>query len=170
VPAPFAVNPHRFDPYKDFKFRVFWDGQAISGISRVSALRRWTEVVVHRQGGDPSLQRRSPGLTAFEPIVLERGITHDPAFEAWADAVWKLGAGLGQEVKLKTFRKDVRIELLNEAGQVVRAYVVHRCWPSEYQALPDLDTAQPTEVAIERLTLQHEGWERDLSVTEPAEP
>ena len=167
---PFSVNPHRFDPYKNFKFRVIWDGNAVAGISRVSALRRWTEVVVHREGSDPSLQRRSPGLTTFDPIVLERGITHDEEFEAWADRVWKLGAGLGQEVKLKGFRKDVRIELLNEAGQVVRAYKVHRCWPSEYHALPDLDASDPTAVAIERLTLQHEGWERDLAVAEPVEP
>jgi phage tail-like protein len=167
---PFTVNPHRFDPYKNFKFRVVWDGTAVSGISRVSALRRWTEVVLYREGGDPSLQRRSPGLNAYEPIVLERGITHDAAFEDWADRVWKLGAAVGQEVKLKSYRKDVRIELLNEAGQVVRAYLVRRCWPSEYQALPDLDAADPTAVAIERLTLQHEGWERDLSVPEPVEP
>jgi phage tail-like protein len=167
---PFTVNPHRFDPYKNVKFRVLWDGKVIAGISRVSALRRWTEVVVHREGADPSLQRRSPGLSAFDPIVLERGITHDAEFEAWADRVWKLGAPVGQEVRLKSYRKDVRIELLNEAGQVVRAYHVFRCWPSEYQALPDLDATDPTAVAIERLTLQHEGWQRDEAVPEPVEP
>ena len=166
---PFPVNPHRFDPYKNFKFRIQWDGRYVAGISRISALRRLSEVVEHREGGDPSLQRKSPGRTDFEPITLERGVTHDPEFEAWANRVWQLGAPLGHEVALKDFRKDVRIELYNEAGQLVKAYHVHRCWPSEYQALPDLDADQPAAVAIERLVLQHEGWERDLEVKEPEE-
>ncbi|MBV8529615.1 MAG: phage tail protein, partial [Candidatus Dormibacteraeota bacterium] len=112
---------------------------------------------------------RSPGRTAFEPITLERGVTHDTAFEAWAAKVWALGAGLGAEVSLKDFRKDISIELLNEAGQLVMAWKVFRCWPSEYVALADLD-ADDDAVAIESLTLENEGWERDTSVTEPAEP
>jgi len=167
--AEFTVNPTRFDPYKNFKFRVKWDGQYVPGISNISALSRTTQVVEHREGGDPSLNRRSPGLTSFAPIVLQRGRTHDPAFENWVNTVWRLGAGLGGEVGLKDFRKDIIIELLNEAGQVVMAFKVHRCWPSEYVALADL-SSEANAVAIESLTLQHEGWERDMSVTEPVEP
>ena len=166
----FAVNPNRFDPYKNFKFRVKWDGRYIAGVSRVSALRRITEVVEHREGGDPSTQRKSPGRSEYEPITLERGVTHDAEFEDWANKVWRHGAALGGEVSLKDFRKDIVIELLNEAGQLVKAYLVYRCWPSEYQALPDLDADQPAAVAIERLVLQNEGWERDTAVPEPPEP
>lgn len=167
--AQFNVNPSRFDPYKNLKFRVKWDGRYVAGVSRVSALRRTTEVVEHREGGDPSTVRRSPGQTRYEPIILERGVTHDLEFEQWANKVWNLGSGLGSEVSLADFRKDVIIELYNEAGQLVIAYKVYRCWPSEYQALPDLD-AGANAVAIQALTLQHEGWERDYDVSEPTEP
>lgn len=167
--AQFTVNPGRLDPYKAFKFRVVWDGRPVAGITRVSGLLRRTEVVEHREGGDPSATRKSPGLTRFEPVTLERGITHDTAFEAWANKVWTLGAARGAEASLADFRKDVRIELMNEAGQAVLAYTLLRCWVSEYRALPDLDAAA-NAVAIEAIVLQNEGWQRDTSVQEPQEP
>jgi phage tail-like protein len=166
--AEFPVNPNRFDPYKGFNFRVKWDGAYIPGISRVTGLRRTTEVVLHREGGDPSTDRKSPGRTEFEAITLERGLTQDHAFEEWANKVWTLGAALGSEVSLKDFRKDISIELLNEAGQLVIRWNVFRCWPSEYR-LPDLN-ADSDAVAIEHLKLENEGWERDTSVVEPPEP
>jgi len=165
----FTVNPARVDPYKNYKFRVKWDGRYVAGISRVSALVRTTEVVEHREGGDPSTSHKSPGLTRYEPITLERGVTHDTAFEDWANLAWKLGAGFGAEVALKEFRKDIIIEFYNEAGQLVLAYKVYRCWVSEYQALPDLD-ADANAVAIQHIKLENEGWERDTSVPEPVEP
>src|SRR6187200_301353 len=99
--AQFTVNTHRFDPYKNFKFRVRWDGRDVAGISKVGALKRTTEVVEHREGGDPSTSRRSPGRAKYEAITLERGVTHDLEFEQWANKVWTLGNGLGQEVSLK---------------------------------------------------------------------
>lgn len=167
--AEFVVNPQRFDPYKNFRFRVKWDGRYVAGISKVSALRRSTEVVEHRDGGDVSEVRKSPGETRFDPITLERGVTHDPDFEAWANKVWDYKAGAGAEVSLADFRKDIAIELHNEAGQLVLAYNVHRCWVSEYVALPDLD-ANADAIAIQSIVLQHEGWERDVSVVEPKEP
>ena len=165
----FTVNPARVDPYKNYKFRVKWDGRYVAGISRVSALVRSTEVVEHREGGDPSTSHKSPGLTRYEPITLERGVTHDTAFEDWANLVWKLGAGLGAEVALKEFRKDIIVEFYNEAGQLVLAYKVYRCWVSEYQALPQLD-ADANAVAIQHIKLENEGWERDTNVPEPVEP
>jgi phage tail-like protein len=167
--AQFTVNAQRFDPYKNFKFRVRWDGKYVAGISKIGALKRTSEVVEHREGGDPSTVRKSPGQTKYEPIALERGVTHDPEFEAWASKVWNFGAGLGAEVSLKDFRKDIIIEVYNEAGQLALAYKVYRCWVSEYQAIPELD-ASANAVAIQTLTLQNEGWERDLEVTEPTEP
>jgi phage tail-like protein len=167
--AEFVVNPHRFDPYKNFKFRVKWEGRYVAGVSSITALRRTTEVITYRTGSEPSISRKVPGRTRFDPITLRRGVTHDAEFEDWANKVWQLGAGLGSEVSLADFRRDIVIELLNEAGQVVKAYHVYRCWVSEYQALPDLD-ANANEVAIETLVLENEGWERDRSVTEPAEP
>lgn len=166
--AQFSVNTHRFDPYKNFKFRVKWDGRYVAGVSKVSALKRTTDVVEHREGGDPSTVRKSPGQTKYEAVTLERGVTHDPEFEQWAGMVWNLGAGLGAEVSLAGFRKDVILEVYNEAGQVVLAYRLYRCWVSEFQALPDLD-ASANAVAIQTLKLENEGWERDLAVTEPSE-
>lgn len=167
--AQFTVNATRFDPYKNFKFRVKWDGRYVAGISKVSALKRSTEMVEHREGGDPSTSRKSPGRTKYEAITLERGVTHDLEFERWANKVWNFGAGLGQEVSLKDFRKDISIEVYNEAGQKVLAYNLFRCWVSDFQALPDLD-ANANAIAIQTLKLENEGWERDLSVTEPSEP
>lgn len=165
----FVVNAQRFDPYKNFKFRVKWDGRYVAGVSEISALKRKTEVIVFREGGDPSSSRKSPGRTEYDPITLQRGVTHDPEFENWANKVWTLGAGLGGEVSLHDFRKDIIIELYNEAGQLVIAYKVYRCWVSEYQALPLLD-ANAAAVAIQSITLVHEGWERDQQVVEPQEP
>jgi phage tail-like protein len=165
----FPVNPQRFDPYKNFKFRVKWDGRYVAGISRVSALRRTTEVVEHREGGDPSTSRKSPGRSSYDAITLERGVTQDTAFEEWANKVWKLGAALGSEVALADFRKDIVLEFYNEAGQLVLAYKIYRCWVSEFIALPSLD-ADADAVAIQHIRLENEGWERDTSVVEPQEP
>jgi phage tail-like protein len=165
----FPVNPNRFDPYKNFKFRVKWDGRYVAGVSKMTALKRTTEVVRHRHGGDPSTSRKSPGRTEYEAITLERGVTQDLDFEQWAGKVWSLGAGLAAEVSLKDFRKDIIIEVYNEAGQKVLAYKVYRCWVSEFQALPDFD-ANANAVAIQHLKLENEGWERDREVAEPAEP
>jgi phage tail-like protein len=167
--AQFAVNTHRFDPYKNFKFRIKWDGRYVAGVNKVGALKRSTEVVEHREGGDPSTSRKSPGRTKYEAITLERGVTHDLEFEAWANKVWHVGAGLGAEVSLKDFRKDVILEVYNEAGQLVLAYKIYRCWVSEFQAVPDLD-ANANAIAIQTLKLENEGWERDTDVVEPSEP
>lgn len=165
----FTVNPARQDPYKKFKFRVRWDGRYVPNIIRVSGLRRVTEVVEHREGGDPSVVRRSPGRTSYEPLTLERGVTHDTAFEEWAHQVWRVRAPLGAEVALASYRKDIGLEVLNEAGQIVLAYLVYRCWPSIYQPIPELD-AGASLTLVESLTLEHEGWERDIDVGEPEEP
>src|SRR5215203_169911 len=169
--AQFSVNidPQRFDPYKNFKFRVRWDERYVAGVSKVGALARTTEMVEHREGGDPSSNRKSPGRTNYEAITLERGVTHDREFEKWANKVWNFGSGLGAEVSLKDFRKDIIIEAYNEAGQLALAYKVFRCWVSEYHALPDLD-ANANAVAIQHIKLENEGWERDYEVPEPAEP
>jgi phage tail-like protein len=165
----FSVNAYRFDPYKNFKFRVKWDNRYVAGVSKVGALKRTTEMVEHREGGDPSTVRKSPGKTKYEAITLERGVTHDPEFEQWANKVWNFGSGLGAEVSLRDFRKDIIIEVYNEAGQLALAYKVYRCWVSEYQALPDLD-ANANAVAIQTIKLENEGWERDHEVVEPSEP
>lgn len=167
--AQFSVNAQRFDPYKNYKFRVKWDGRYVAGASKVSGLKRTTEVIRHREGGDPSSSRKSPGRSEFEAITIERGVTHDPEFEKWANKVWNFGSGLGAEVSLRDFRKDIILEVYNEAGQVVLAYLIHRCWVSEYQALPELD-ANANAVAIQQIKLENEGWERDYAVVEPSEP
>ena len=167
--AQFSVNPQRLDPYKNFKFRVKWDGKYVLGVSKVSMLKRTTEVVKHRDGGDASSSRKSPGRTEYEAITLDRGVTHDVEFERWANKVWDYGAGLGKEVSLADFRKDFILEIYNEAGQLAIAYKIYRAWVSEYQAAADLD-ANANAVIIQHIKLENEGWERDTTVPEPVEP
>lgn len=167
--AQFEVNTNRFDPYKNFKFRIKWDGKYVAGLSKMSALKRTTKMIEHREGGDPSTNRKSPGRTSYDAITLTRGVTHDLEFEKWANKIWNFGNSLGAEVSLKDFRKDVIIEVLNEAGQVAISYKVFRCWVSEYQALPEMDS-NADAIAIQTIKLENEGWERDESVTEPTEP
>src|ERR1700704_1387919 len=167
--AQFSVNAQRFDPYKNFKFRVKWDGRYVAGVCKMGALKRTTEVVKHREGGDPSSSRKSPGRTEYEAITLERGVTHDKEFQQWANKVWNFQAGLGSEVSLKDFRKDIIVEVYNEAGQLALAYKVFRCWVSEFQAQADLD-ANANATLIQTVKIENEGWEPDYEVPEPAEP
>lgn len=167
--AQFTVNPLRFDPYQNFKFRIKWGTDFVAGVSKISGLKRTTEVVRHREGGDPSSSRKSPGRTEFDAITVERGVTHDKDFEQWANKVWNYGSGLGKEVSLKDFRKDLVIEVYNEAGQLAIRYKVYRCWVSEFLAASDLD-ANANAVLIQHLKLENEGWERDYEVPEPSEP
>ena len=167
--AMFPANPTRLDPYKNFKFRIKWDGKYVAAVSKISTLKRTTEVVTHRSGGDPSTPNLSPGKQKFEPITCERGLTQDMAFHDWAGLVYNYGSALGSEVSLANFRKNLYLEFYNEAGQLVMAYKIYRCWVSEYQALPDLD-ANGNAIAIEHIKIETEGWERDTSVTEPTEP
>ncbi|HRI60787.1 MAG TPA: phage tail protein [Saprospiraceae bacterium] len=162
----FVVNSYRFDPYKNFKFRIRWDGKTVAGVSKITALMQSTEPVEHREGGDPSTSRKTPSTWKFEAITLERGVTHDPEFENWAKKVWNVEGDAA--ISLKDFRKDIIIDLLNEQGVVAKSYKVYRCWVSKYQALPDLD-ANANAVAIEQLVLQNEGWERDMEVPEPTQ-
>lgn len=162
--AQFVVNANRFDPYKTFMFRVKWDGNYVAGLSKMSALKRSTTPVVHRDGADPSRERKSPGVTKFEAVTLERGLTHDPEFEKWANLVHSLTSPMS----LKNFRKDVIVDVFNEAGQKVLSYELHRCWVSDFQALPALDAANAA-VAIETIKLELEDWVRVTDVTEPDE-
>ncbi len=162
----FTVNTTRIDPYKNFKFRVIWDGKTVAGVSKVSALKRTTEVISHREGNDLSTPRHSPGRTSFEAITLERGRTWDLEFEAWANKVYSTEGDAA--VSLKDFRKDITIVLLNLQGTVVAAYNVFRCWVTSYTALPDLD-ANGQGIAFESIAFQCEGWERDPDIGEVPE-
>lgn len=164
--ASFTVNTSRRDPYKNFKFLVRWDNQVVAGVSKVSALKRTTEVVSHREGGDVSTPRHSPGASKFEAVTLERGITFAPEFEQWANLVHNVEGDAA--MSLRDFRKNIRIEMLNLQGTVVRAYNLFRCWVSEYTALPELD-ANANAIAFESIVIQNEGFERDANVVEVAE-
>ncbi|MES2155569.1 MAG: phage tail protein [bacterium] len=172
--AQFTAESKRFDPYKNFKFRVKWDGKYVAGVHKVGALKRHTEAIDWREGADPSSARRTPGQTKYEAITLERGVTHDIDFEQWANKVWNYGGPMagdtdgGKEVSLKDFRKDIIIDIFNESGQKVVSYVVYRCWVSEYQATADLD-ASGNAVLISTIKLENEGWERDYTVGQPDE-
>ncbi len=163
----FPVNTHRYDPYRTFKFQILLDGKPVAGLKKMSALKRKTEPVKWRTAGDPSHERILPGGTSYEPITLEQGLSHDPVFENWANLVNNIGGD--KAMSLKGFRKDIVINVLNLQGQVALSYKVFRAWVSEYQALPDLDAGTMNAVGIQSVVLQHEGWERDSSVPEPAE-
>jgi phage tail-like protein len=171
MPAPeFQINADRCDPYKNFRFRVKWDGQYVAGMSKVTGLARTTQ-----QRTGPTVVRCGPGQTEFAAITMERGVTYDVAFEQWANKVWdykNTAASVdspNERVSLKDFRKDIVIEIYNEVGQKVLAYEVHKCWVSDCQATPELD-GTGDGVAIQRITLQNEGWESDTSISEPTEP
>ncbi len=165
---PFTVNTSRFDPYKTYRFLVYFgiSTQPVAGVSKVSAIKRSSDVIEYKEGGN-ALIRKGLGRTKYEPITLEAGVTHDVDFENWANAAQMLDKGSPTN-SLASLRQEMRIELLNEEGQPVLRYLVHRAWVSEYQALPDLD-AGTNAVAIEHIKLENEGWERDLSLTEPKE-
>jgi phage tail-like protein len=163
----FPVNAHRFDPYRTFKFQVIIDGKVVAGLKKMGALKKKTEPVKWRASNDPSHERILPGGTSYDPVVLEQGLTHDPVFENWANLVNNVeGDGA---VSLKNFRKDIVVNVLNLQGQVALSYKVFRAWVSDFQALPDLDAGATNAVGIQSITLQHEGWQRDTSVPEPAE-
>lgn len=164
--AKFTVNANRYDPYKNFKFRIKADGKYVAGVTKVSPLARTTEVIEFREGGNSNTVHKIPGRTRYEAITLERGITHDTAFEAWANLVHNLqGDSAGSP---KNFRKDIVLEVLNEQGSVALVYRIFRCWVSEYKALPELD-ANADAIAFQTIRLENEGWERDSSVAEPVE-
>jgi phage tail-like protein len=160
----FVVNATRVDPYKNFKFRVLWDGKAVLGVSKVGSLKRTTEVVKHRSGGENSYDHKSPGRSSYDAITLERGITHDLEFEKWANLVHSFQGD--PVMDLNGYKKDLTLEVMNERGQVALRYHMFNCWVSEFAAVPDLD-ANANAVAIEHIKVELEGWERDEATTEP---
>ncbi len=162
----FVVNATRVDPYKNFKFRVLWDGKTVLGVSKVGGLKRTTEVVKHRSGGENSYDHKSPGRTSYESLTLERGITHDLEFEKWANAVSSYAGDSAMD--LAGYKKDLTLEVLNEKSQVALRYFLFRCWVSEFQTLPDLD-ANANAVALEHVKIELEGWVRDVDTPEPNE-
>jgi phage tail-like protein len=168
VGKPFTVNIHRYDPYKNYRFLVYFGDTTspVAGVSKVTGLRRSSDPIEYREGGNPVILK-GIGRTKYEAITLERGVTHDPEFEDWANAAQELDSG-HPRTTLSALRKEIRLDLLNEQGQVAQRYVVHRCWVSEYQALPDLDAAG-NAIALQHIKIENEGWERDLSIGEPDE-
>ena len=166
MPKGFITNAHRFDPYKNYKFRVIMDGRAVMGVSKVGALKRTTEVVKHRDGGDNSTDRKSPGRTTYDAVTLERGVTHDLEFERWANLVHALSGDAAMD--LVNYKKEITLEVMNEKNHVALRYFLHRCWVSEYTATPDFD-ANANATAIQMIKMETEGWERDPETKEPDE-
>ncbi len=163
----FPVNTQRYDPYRTFKFQVLIDGQPVAGLSKMSALKKSTEVVEWRTAGDPSFQRKLPGGTKYEAITLEQGLTHDTVFERWANLVNNIEGDGG--MSLLQYRKQIVVNVLNLQGSVVLSYKIFRAWVSEFQTLPDLDAHAMNTVGIQTLKIEHEGWQRDSAVPEPTE-
>jgi phage tail-like protein len=166
APDGFPANAHRYDPYKNFKFRILWGGKTILGVSKISALKRTTEVVSHRSGGQNSYPFKSKGRSTYDAITCERGVTHDLEFEKWADMTSTYAGDAATD--LVDYKRELLLEFMNERGQVAIRYFLFGCWVSEYQALPDLD-ANANAVAIEHLKIEVEGWTRDPNTKEPNE-
>jgi len=166
MPTGFLKNAHRVDPYKTYKFRVLWDNRAVLGVSKVGALKRTTTVVSHRSGGENSSDHKSPGRTQYEGLTMERGITHDLEFEAWANKVHPLAGDASMD--LVEYKKELTLEVLNEKGQVATRYFLHGCWVSEFTAIPELDS-NANAIAIETIKIELDGWERDPDSKEPSE-
>jgi phage tail-like protein len=162
----FTANPQRFDPYRNFKFRLKIGNRYVAALSKCSALKKTTEKVDWYESGDPSTPRCLPGKTSYAAITLTAGVTHDTEFEEWANQVNNFQGDAA--MSLKNFRKNLTIEVYNEAGQLALAYQVFRCWVSEYQALPELD-AGANAVMLQTIKLENEGWQRDTAVQEPTE-
>lgn len=163
----FPANTHRHDPYRTFKFQVLIEGKPVAGLKKMTALKKTTEAVDWRTGGDPTHVRKLPGGTKYEPITLEQGLTHDPVFEQWANLVNNIDGD--SAMSLKGFRKNIVINVMNLQGQVAMAYQVKQAWVSEYQALPDFDAGTTNTVGIQTIKLEHEGWDRDEAAAEPTE-
>ena len=164
--AQFAINTHRIDPYKNFKFRVKWDNVYVAGLSKMSAIKRTTEAIEWREAGGPSIVRKLPGRTKFEPITMESGLTHDRQFFSWAEQVSNPKGD--KAMSLKNYRKEVTVEVLNLQATPVMAFILHRAWVSEFQAVPEMD-ANANAVAIQTLKFEYEGFSVDAAVTEPTE-
>jgi phage tail-like protein len=166
MPNGFVKNANRIDPYKNYKFQLKWDGATVLGVMKASALKRTTNVITHRSGGENSVDHKTPGRTTYDGVTLERGVTWDLTFEAWANKVHPYAGDTAMD--LVSFRKECALEVMNEKGQVAKRYLLHGCWVSDYQALPALDSSA-NAIAIESIKIEMEGWERDLSLTEPDE-
>jgi phage tail-like protein len=164
----FTVNTNRYDPYKSYRFLVYFGSStaAVAAVSKITALKRSSDVIDYKEGGF-NIILKGLGRTKYEPITLERGVTQDLDFITWADAAQRLDQG-HPTTSLLNLRKEVRLQLLNEEGQAVHGYIVHRCWVSEYQALPDLD-AGANAIALEHVKLENEGWEVDPTIVEVKE-
>ena len=163
----FPTNAHRHDPYRTFKFQILMDGQPVAGLSKMGALKKTTEAVDWRVGGDPSHVRKLPGGTKYEEITLEQGLTHDPVFEEWANRVNNIDGDAA--VTLVGFRRDLVLNVLNLQGQVAFSYQILRAWVSAFQAMPDFDANSMNTVGIQTITIQNEGWKRDPATVEPSE-
>ena len=165
---PFTVNINRYDPYKTYRFLVYFGTSTspVAAVSEVTGIKRSSDVIEYKEGGNP-ITLKGLGRTKYEPITLERGVTEDMDFANWANMAQVLDHG-SPSTSLAKLRQDIRVDLLNEEGQPVWRFFVYRCWVSEYQALPDLD-AGANAIAIEHIRLENEGWEQDTTLAEPLE-
>jgi phage tail-like protein len=161
----FPVNLNRFDPYKTYRFLLYFGKSTtpVAAVSKISAVKRSSEVIEYKEGGNAVILK-GLGRTKYDPITAERGITQDADFATWANAAQLLDQGHAT-TSLANLRQEIRIVVLNEEAQPVLQYLVHRCWVSEFQALPDLD-AGANAIAIEHIKMENEGWERDLTLAE----
>jgi len=140
----------RDDPYLNFNFRVEIDGIAIAGFSEADIGGGRIDVVVYREGTDTgSADRLLPGRVTYDPVVLRRGVTGEPALFRWWHEV----------VQGHVERRNVTIVLMDERRNDVERWVLRRAWPTKWTG-PALN-GRGNDVAIEELHLVHEGIELD---------
>ncbi|MEA2721880.1 MAG: hypothetical protein QOJ39_3744 [Candidatus Eremiobacteraeota bacterium] len=165
--ARMTPQTNRFDPYRNFRFKVKWDNQYVAGVTKMGALKRTTEMVEFREAGENITSRKMPGKTSYAAVTCEAGLTYDTSFFDWANQVNDFASH--SVTSLADFRKNVTIVVFNEAGVPAMSYNLFRCWVSEFQALPDLD-AGANAIAITTIKLEYEWFELDAGVTEAVGP
>jgi phage tail-like protein len=147
-----------YDPYRKFKFLVKWNNAVVMAVHKVSSITKSIDPIDWRTGGDSNFSAKVPGLTKWEPITLERGLSADTAFQEWMVLVNKYTkAGLGADEAVHAFRKNLNIEMYSLQNELVMTINVYNAWPSKL-TIADFD-AKANELAIEHMELQNEGWD-----------
>jgi phage tail-like protein len=175
------------DPLRNFRFIVEFrlpDGGTneftnfTGGFTSVSGLRITNQAISYREGGMNTTLHQLPGMTAFEPITLTRGVILGSTEGInWMRKLFAAVSGQGIAGSDGTsFRCDLDIYVLDHpitgapnitAGDIIAGnaykmkFTVHNAWVQQL-AFTDL-SATDNQLLYETLTLLHEGLSVELA-------